>query len=89
MSADLQAVKQGLEKLGFESVSHLQTFEAVRTTPGGGSQMVTIRVYDEGPGADKRYSAEAEADGGKKTVRSNARDTLEDALRNVHWNELD
>ena len=86
MSLDPDAVVATLKKQGFTEVAQVQTFEAVRQTSGGDSQLVTIRVYSEPD--ERRYAAEAEADS-KRTVRSNARPSVADCLLNVHWNELE
>ncbi len=65
-------------------------FQVYRT----GNSPLTVTVSDQGPDVPEhvRYIARAESGdehGGKRASTGNAAPTVEDALENVHWSELD
>ena len=55
------------------------------------SKMVTVRILDLGPECDNpliRFTCEAEQEDGKEARGNNAQ-TVDVAIANVHWTDLD
>lgn len=78
-----------LAKRGFSETYKVSTFECYREREDGGMQEVKIEVLDRGPGAgDLRYTVRA-TDDESRLATGNPRDNLTDAVRGVHWYDLD
>jgi hypothetical protein len=74
---------------GLYNVGEVRTFEAYRNAPDGSTQAVRIEVLDRGPGSAHRYHVEAKVMETGRGATGNPDASLEMALMNVHWDDLD
>jgi hypothetical protein len=79
-----------LEKHGFAEVSEVRTFAGWRQGANGESQLLELDIHDEGPNAgDTRYTVVAHNTENEQETTGNPAATIDMALREVPWNELD
>lgn len=81
---------EAIEKNGdLTEVHHITTYEGYRKLPGGGEQLVTVKVMDAGPDAGKlRYHCIATGENGK-AASGNSAESIETVLATMHWYKLD
>jgi hypothetical protein len=89
MQIDKAAVMKELKKHGFIEISHKTSFVGYRKTEQGGAYRVSIDILDAGEGAGNiRYHCVPTREDGK-IAAGNEASSIEDAIRLVHWWELD
>jgi hypothetical protein len=87
--ADRDTVFAELEKRNFFEVYEVTTYKGFREPQGGGVQEVTVEVWDRGPDfGELRFSVKA-TDDEERLATGNPGSTLENAIMNVHWFDLD
>ena len=81
-----------LKKYGnlFE-VSQKTIFEGYRKDKNGNEQKIEVSIFDAGSDVNPqiRYYCEATSEDGKKMATGNPDSSIELALMQVHWNNLD
>lgn len=73
------------------SALHVTMFMCFRETADGGSQEVTVEIYDSGPDVleqTRRYYCVARGEDGKATS-ANSADSVAKVLATLHWEDLD
>ena len=88
---DTGEIIAGLKKYGrFYEVYQKTTFECIREDKSGNTQEVEVSILDAGPDEDTnmRFGCRATTKDGKMAT-GNPHSTIDMALLNVHWYDLD
>lgn len=78
-----------LRQRGFFEMYEVSTFKGYRNTADGGVQALTVEVWDRGPNSGGERYAVMVTDATGRIETGNPQDDLADALRLVHWRNLD
>ena len=88
MEEDIKAIEM-LGKLELRNPALVRNYFAHRIAKSGLDQLVTIKIFDNGPSnPDSRFTCLVESDDGKK-ASGNSANAIEAALAIVHWHKLD
>lgn len=86
---DRETVFAEMRQRGFFEMYEVSTFKGVRKTAEGGMQELTVEGWDAGPDSGGERYAVMATDATGRIATGNPQDILRDALRVVHWFDLD